>query len=421
AGGAYVPLDPVHASERLVGILSDVAPSVLVADACGMKALQGADLSQLKMVDPNSALPTSAVNPLVPSLSMNHLAYVIYTSGTTGKPKGVMVEHGQIARLFAVSATQFEFSGQDTWCLLHSAAFDFSIWEIWGALRQGGKLVIVSQDVVRTPYDLYKLLQDQAVTVLNMTPTAFKPLFEIDIANKLRDSLRYLFLGGEALSPAMLKPWLQQHAERRPEIVNLYGPTEISIYVTYAMVTLENCSQSTSSIGGRLPDMRTYVLDEYMRPVPLGVIGELYIGGPGVSRGYLNRPDLTADRFPQSPFVEGREERVYRTGDLVRQLANGSLLYVGRNDHQVKIRGFRIELGEIEARLAEHPLVSEAVVIATGDDSTKRLVAYVIVRSDDHLEQHAQAAESSSVEQLASSLRAHLATQLPEYMVPSAF
>ncbi|KAF9279675.1 hypothetical protein BGZ68_007778 [Mortierella alpina] len=421
AGGAYVPLDPVHASERLVGILSDAAPSVLVADTCGMKALQGADLSQLKMVDPNSTLPTSAANPNVPGLSMHHLAYVIYTSGTTGKPKGVMVEHRQLARLFAASMTQFEFSEQDTWCLLHSAAFDFSIWEIWGALRQGGKLVVVSQDVVRTPHELHQLLQEQAVTVLNMTPTAFKPLLEIDTANKLQESLRYLFLGGEALSPAMLKPWLLPQAQRRPKIVNLYGPTEICIYVTYAMVTLEDCSQATSSIGGRLPDMQTYVLDEHMRPAPLGVIGELYIGGPGVARGYLNRPELTAERFLQNPFTAGRDERVYRTGDLVRQLPNGSLLYMGRNDHQVKIRGFRIELGEIEARLAEHPLVSEAVVIATGEESTRRLVAYVTIRPNELLEEYAHAAESSSPEQMASSLRSHLATQLPEYMVPSAF
>ncbi|KAF9566389.1 hypothetical protein EC968_003794 [Mortierella alpina] len=414
AGGAYVPLDPVHASERLIGILEDVGSSVLVADTCGMKALQGADLSQLKMVDPNSTLPTSAANPRIAGLSMHHLAYVIYTSGTTGKPKGVMVEHRQVARLFAASATQFEFSDQDTWCLLHSPAFDFSVWEMWGALRQGGKLIVVSQDVVRTPHELYQLLQEQAVTVLNMTPTAFKPLLDIDTANKLQESLRYLILGGEALSPAMLKPWLLPNAQRRPEIINLYGPTEICVYVTYSRVSLEDCSQTTSSIGGRLPDMQTYVLDQYMRPVPLGVVGELYVGGAGVSRGYFKRPELSAERFLQNPFTAGRDERIYRTGDLVRQLSNGSLLYMGRNDHQVKIRGFRIELGEIEARLADHPLISEAVVIATGDDSSRRLVAYVTVRSDE-LE------ESSSAEQLASSLRAHLSTQLPDYMVPSAF
>ncbi|KAF9973971.1 hypothetical protein BGZ75_000989, partial [Mortierella antarctica] len=385
AGGAYVPLDPVHASERLLDILSDAAPSVLVADTYGMKVLQGAALSQLRIVDPNSALATSSDNPHIPSLSMSHLAHVIYTSGSSGKPKGVMVEHRHVARLFAASGTWFDFSEQDTWCLLHSFAFDFSIWEIWGALRHGGKLVIVSQDVARTPQDLYRLIQDQAVTVLNMTPSAFKPLIEIDAADSLPNSLRYVILAGEALVPAMLKPWFLRHAQGSPKIGNIYGPTEITIYATSRLMTLDDCSQTTSPIGTRLPDLRTYVLDTYSQPVPLGAVGELYVGGAGVSRGYLNRPDLTAERFLSDPFVKGNKGRMYKTGDLVRYLPDGSLVFMGRNDHQVKIRGFRVELGEIETRLTEHPLVSEAVVVALGEESDKRLVAYVTIRHDGQL------------------------------------
>ncbi|KAF9945119.1 hypothetical protein BGZ72_001645 [Mortierella alpina] len=385
SGGAYVPLDPVYASERLLDILSDAAPSVLLADAYGMKVLQGADLSQVRIVDPNSVLVTSADNPYIPGLSMRHLAHVIYTSGSTGKPKGVMVEHRHVARLFTASGSWFDFSEQDTWCLLHSFAFDFSIWEIWGALRHGGKLIIVSQDVARTPQDLYRLIQDQAVTVLNMTPSAFKPLIEIDVAEEARNSLRYVILAGEALVPAMLKPWFLRHTQGCPKIGNIYGPTEITIYATSRLMTLEDCSQSSSPIGTHLPDLRTYVLDKYGQPVALGVVGELYVGGAGVSRGYLNRTDLTAERFLSDPFVEGYEERMYKTGDLVRYLPDGSLVYVGRNDHQVKIRGFRVELGEIETKLTENPLVSEAVVVALGEEGDKRLVAYVSVHHNGQL------------------------------------
>ncbi|KAF9272949.1 hypothetical protein BGZ68_001964, partial [Mortierella alpina] len=419
AGGAYAPLDPVHASERLLDILSDAAPSVLVADAYGKKALQGAELSHLRIVDPNSVLMTSTDNPYIPSLSMGHLAHVIYTSGSTGKPKGVMVEHRHVTRLFAASGSWFDFSEHDTWCLLHSFAFDFSIWEIWGALRHGGKLVIVSQDVVRSPQDLYRLIQDQSITVLNMTPSAFKPLIEIDASEALQNNLRYVILAGEALVPAMLKPWFLRHAQDGPKIGNIYGPTEITIYATSRLMTLEDCSQTASQIGTRLPDLRTYVLDKHGQPVPLGVVGELYVGGAGVSRGYLNRPDLTAERFLSDPFVEGQEQRMYKTGDLVRFLPDGSLVYMGRNDHQVKIRGFRVELGEIETRLTEHPLVSEAVVVALSEENDKRLVAYVSARHDEQLSE--DGTKSSCIEFLASTLRSHLLPRLPEYMVPSAF
>ncbi|KAF9286168.1 hypothetical protein BGZ68_003159 [Mortierella alpina] len=197
--------------------------------------------------------------------------------------------------------------------------------------------------------------------------------------------LRYVILAGEALTPAMLEPWYATHAETSPLVVNMYGPTEITVYATYRPMTVDDCSHSFSPIGVRLPDTRTYVLDGHGLPVPVGAIGELYIGGAGVARGYLNRLELTAEIFVRDPFAEGPASRMYRTGDLVRFLPDGNLLYLGRNDHQVKIRGFRIELGEIETRLAEHSLVSDAVVLAVGEESQKQLVAYIIVRPDDHL------------------------------------
>ncbi|KAG0195674.1 hypothetical protein BGX28_000900, partial [Mortierella sp. GBA30] len=327
---------------------------------------------------------------------------------STGKPKGVMVEHRQVTRLFTATAAWFSFDENDIWCLFHSFAFDVSVWEIWGALLHGAKMVIVSQAVARSPQEFYQLICEQSVTVLNMTPSAFMPITDIYIGLGLRNSLRYVILAGEALVPAMLKPWFLVPDQDRPKIVNMYGTTETTVHATYRVVACEDCSESTSVIGVRIPDLRTYVLNGRGQPVPVGAVGELYIGGAGVTRGYLNRAQLTAERFMPDPYAEILGARIYRTGDLVRYLPDGSLAYLGRNDQQVKIRGFRIELGEIEARLAESPLVSEAVVVAVGATGTKRLVAYIT-------------AESSFDVQLASNLRSHLEKRLPEYMIPSAF
>ncbi|KAF9553720.1 hypothetical protein EC968_010200, partial [Mortierella alpina] len=234
-------------------------------------------------------------------------------------------------------------------------------------------------------------------------------MIDIQSGEQLNDSLRYVVLAGEALTPSILKPWFHTHTQDHPKVVNMYGTTETTVHVTYRLMTLEDSSQTTSTIGVRLPDLCTYVLNRCGQPVPVGVMGELYVGGAGVARGYLNRPDLTSERFLPDPFVKGHEGRLYKTGDLVKQLPNGSLVYIGRNDYQVKIRGFRIELGEIETRLYEHPWVSEAVVVALGEGSSKRLVAYVIMRTID-----------SNGSQAITMLRSYLVMKLPEYMVPAA-
>ncbi|KAF9285297.1 hypothetical protein BGZ68_003986 [Mortierella alpina] len=380
AGGAYVPLDPLHASERLLGILSDASPSILVADKTGREILGSETLSSLAVVDPATALDGPTSNPQIPGLSDHNLAYAIYTSGSTGKPKGVLVEHAQVARLFDATADWYHFSGRDTWCMFHSFTFDVSVWELWGALRYGGRLVLAPHHSTRSPVDLHRLVCDHGITVLNMTPSAFKPLIEVQATSTQRDGLRYVILAGEGLEPAILHPWFASRYDDSAQVINMYGPTETTVYATYRPMKQEDCSQAVSPIGVRIPDLKTYILDSRDRLVPLGAVGELCIGGAGIARGYLNRPELTADKFPRDPFSSAKDARLYRTGDLVRYLPDGTMIYLGRNDDQVKIRGFRIELGEVQSQLMEHPLVAEAAVVAIGEGLDKKLVAYVVAR-----------------------------------------
>ncbi|WP_338861828.1 non-ribosomal peptide synthase/polyketide synthase (plasmid) [Mycetohabitans rhizoxinica] len=406
AGGAYVPLDPAYPSERLAYILADAAPNIVLADAAGRAALGDAVIAECTVLDPATLPALPDTNPSVAELTARHLAYVIYTSGSSGTPKGVMVEHAQVVRLFEATQPWYGFNEHDTWCLFHSFAFDFSVWELWGALRYGGKLVIVPHPIARSADAFYPLICEQGVTVLNQTPSAFKALMASQAHSALSDQLRYVILGGEALEPTSLQAWYATHDERHPQLFNMYGITEATVHVTYRPLRQQDSEQAGSPVGTRIPDLTIYLLDAHGQPVPLGAVGELYIGGAGVARGYLNRPELTAERFVHDPFSEDADARLYKTGDLARYLPDGNLEFMGRNDEQVKIRGFRIEPGEIEACLTAHPQVRDAVVVATGEGSAKRLVAYVQAEAD---------------EPLASTLRAHVSARLPEYMVPSAF
>ncbi|KIX50058.1 peptide synthetase [Burkholderia pseudomallei] len=434
AGGAYVPLDPAYASDRLRGIVEDSQPALVLADAVGRAALGELD-GALPVIDlETDALrwrEMPATNPEVASQHVHHLAYVIYTSGSTGRPKGVMVEHAQVVRLFGATQAWFGFDERDVWTLFHSYSFDFSVWELWGALLHGGRLVIVPTEVTRTPSAFFALLCAEGVTVLNQTPSAFQALMSaqeereeaagnIERANVVAHRLRYVIFGGEALEPRTLASWYARHGERT-QLVNMYGITETTVHVTYCALRAEDAMRlGASPIGVRIPDLQLYVLDARREPVPMGVTGELYVGGAGVARGYLNRPELTRERFIDDPFVAGG--RLYKTGDLARWRTDGSLEYLGRNDFQVKIRGFRIELGEIEAQLAKVTGVREVVVLARDsaaevcDNATpnvpmpksssateKRLVAYYTGDAD------------------VAALRAQAAQHLPSYMVPSAY
>ena len=322
-----------------------------------------------------------------------------------------MVEHVNVARLFAATDGWFHFSANDVWTLFHSYAFDFSVWEIWGALFYGGRLIVVPQNTARSPEDFYRLLCREKVTILNQTPSAFRQLITAQAKSEESHRLRHVIFGGEALEVAILKPWYEQNRDSHTQLINMYGITETTVHVTYRpLEPADTERRGGSPIGIRIPDLRIYILDTPRQPVPIGVVGELYVGGAGVARGYLNRPELTAERFLADPFAGNTEARMYKTGDLGRWLADGTIEFFGRNDFQVKIRGFRIELGEIEARLAEYAGVREAVVIAREDTSgEKRLVAYYTC------------GEVSGQAPGAERLRAHAAAGLPEYMVPAAY
>ena len=367
AGGAYVPLDPAYPEERLAYMLADSAPLALLTR--GDLAIGFLDAAAMPVIDViNTAQwayqPADNLDPAEAGLGPNQLAYIIYTSGSTGQPKGALIEHRQVTRLFAATDAWYGFNSHDVWSLFHSYAFDFSVWEIWGALFHGGRLVIVPLDTARSPSDFYRLVCREGVTVLNQTPSAFRQFIAAQAESGETHRLRYVIFGGEALEVATLKPWYRQNKQTGTRLVNMYGITETTVHVTYRPLEPSDTERSGSSpIGCRIPDLQIYILDQQGEPAPIGVPGELYVGGAGVGRGYLNRPELTAERFVPDPFG-APGARLYRTGDLGRWLSDGTLEYLGRNDFQVKIRGFRIELGEIEAQLAACAGVREAVVLA---------------------------------------------------------
>ncbi|MGW3313848.1 amino acid adenylation domain-containing protein, partial [Streptomyces sp. NPDC001073] len=408
SGAAYVPIDPDYPAERIAyivedadpmcvitglgaeGVLSEDTPRILV-DAAALAEYSAADLC-----DAERSLPLTSDAP----------AYVIYTSGSTGRPKGVVVPHANVVRLFSATDEWFGFGSDDVWTLFHSYAFDFSVWELWGPLLHGGRLVVVPFEVSRSAGEFLALLARESVTVLNQTPSAFYQLMQADRddpATGDRLALRYVVFGGEALDLGRLASWYERRGSGGPTLVNMYGITETTVHVTYLPLDQEMCAAGAGSrIGEGIPDLRMYVLDAGLCPVPMGVAGELYVAGAGLARGYLNRPGLTAERFVADPFGAAGS-RMYRTGDLVRWSALGELEYLGRIDDQVKIRGFRIELGEVESVLASHPDVAQATVIVREDrPGDKRLVGYVVSTA------HPQA------------LRAYVSESVPDYMVPSA-
>lgn len=411
AGGAYVPMDPGQPDSRLAYILSDSAPRVVITTS-DLRPRLPADHERIVCMDFEKATDdTGGIGPRVSRSHRKALAHVIYTSGSTGAPKGVMVEHNSVTRFIKSIEELLLPSPQDTWVLVHSFAFDYSVLEVWGCLLYGGRLVISSFETVRTPAAFFDLLCAEGATVVSQTPSAFRQLVAAQEINSIRPPLRLIILGGEAVDKKSVRRWHEVVGDaERPAIVNMYGPTETTVFVTAKRLSARDAQNvgNSSPIGTPLAGAEVHVLDESLQPAPAGAVGEMFISGVGVARGYLNRPSLTAQRFVADPVDSDDMSRMYRTGDRGRKHADGQLEYLGRNDFQVKIRGYRVELGEIEANLAAHSDVDGAVVIVREDvPGRERLTAYHTTRGDHP--------PSSAV------LRTFLAARLPEHMIPTDF
>jgi amino acid adenylation domain-containing protein len=412
AGGAYVPIDPANPPARNAMLLADCAPSVVVSVARVAGSLP-VPRARLLCIDRDAAeLMTAPRSSVQHGAVAANLAYVIYTSGSTGLPKGVLVEHRNVVRLFDATREWFDFNDRDVWTLAHSFAFDFSVWEIFGALLHGGQLVIVPAEVTRSPQQFRALLAERRVTVLNQTPSAFRSLVAEERSHPADLHLRHVVFGGESLDVRMLESWIERYGDERPRLVNMYGITETTVHATYRRITADDLGQATPSpIGVPLRGLTIDLLDESGNASPVGATGEIYVSGAGVARGYLNRPELTAERFIVPP---GSTVRHYRSGDRAVRSPDGELRYLGRVDEQVKVRGFRVEPREIESVLAGDPRVMTAVVVARDyGNGDIRLVASVVPKSPLDLE---AAAAAALVRDLSASAKA----ELPPHMCPSA-
>ncbi|MDP5142587.1 amino acid adenylation domain-containing protein, partial [Rheinheimera baltica] len=418
AGAAYLPVDPASPKARCQYILQDAKARIVVTST----ALSSDLASEIQSV----CLDSPELQSCLSAFSASNLAdtadatdeimgaapaYVIYTSGSTGNPKGVVVQHKNVLRLFLAGNEHFAFGPSDCWTLFHSIAFDFSVWELWGALLYGGRLIVVPYDVTRSVADFHLLLQDEQVTVLNQTPSAFYMLADQILAHQQNlPPLRYVIFGGEALEPKRLQSWMHAFGDQQVQMINMYGITETTVHVTYRRISQADCSKPLSCIGRPLADLTAYVCNPWGVPQPVGAPGELLVGGDGVTPGYLNRPELTRERFIDNPFGPGK---LYRSGDLVRRLDNGELEYLGRMDHQTKLRGFRIELGEIEHSLLGCAGIQDAVVLLKNAvDGHAYLAAFLVLSS----QEYQQAPELDRQQ-----LRDTLLQKIPAYMVPSNF
>ena len=410
SGAAYVPLDPGDPAAHLAATLAASRIATVATTPDMAHAHELGQVQRILLDEPDASSAADDRPPQVDIVPAN-AAYVIHTSGSTGRPRGVVVTHGNVMRLLAATQTWFEFTCDDVWTLFHSFAFDFSVWEMWGALLHGGRVVIVPYLTSRAPEQFLTLLVEEGVTVLNQTPSAFRALMagsrHAERSAALR--LRTVIFGGEALESAMLGPWFDAHGDQQAKLFNMYGITETTVHVTRRRVTDRDCRAASGSlIGERIRDLALYILDEALQPVPEGAPGELYVGGAGVSRGYLHLPGSTAARFVPDPFACESGARLYRTGDLACWRPDADIEYLGRCDDQVKLRGFRIEPAEIEAVLAAHPLVRDCVVVAREDSPGRRqLVAYYLAATGDPA--------------TAADLRGLCEQALPAHMVPAAF
>ncbi|SFB04696.1 amino acid adenylation domain-containing protein [Amycolatopsis marina] len=393
AGATYVPMDPAYPAERLRLLAEDAGLAVIVTEQSfeAVRTVSLAELTALAM-DESPEPPEAGVTPDDP-------AYVIYTSGSTGKPKGVVIPHRNVARLLSATKTELGFGPEDTWTWFHSVAFDFSVWEIWGCLTTGGRLVVVPRWTSRSPEDFHALLVANRVTVLNQTPSAFTQLLDVDRAGL---TVRLVIFGGEPLHPRMLTGWFDRYPETECRLVNMFGITETTVHVTWHTVTRADALTASKSVGRPIPGWSVHVVDEHRRLLPPGEVGEIAVGGDGLALRYLGREELTAARF-----VTEQGERLYLSGDKGRMRPDGQLEHLGRLDNQIQLRGHRVEPDEIRAVLLADSAVVTAAVVHTQEDpddsATARLDAYVVL--------HEGAADG---------IRQRISRHLPDYMVPSS-
>ncbi len=373
AGAAYVPLDPDYPADRLALMIVDAAPAAFI---CGDLTTVPVP-AEVEVVTPD--MRPADDREALPDVPPTNAAYVIYTSGSTGQPKGVVVEHRNVLSLMDAIRGPFGLGPDDVWSLFHSFAFDFSVWELWGALTTGGRVIVVPFWTSRDPYDFHTLLADKGITVLSQTPSAFAQLVTEDRSSSRDLRVRLVVFGGETLDPHLLLPWFDRHPDSLVRAVNMYGITETTVHCTWRTLDRADALRGSRSVGRPLPGWRLYILDEQGRQVPPGVPGEIYVGGRGVARGYLGRPELTAQRFVHHPALG---ERLYRSGDVGRRLPGGEIEHLGRADDQMKIRGHRIEPGEVRAamqRVGGVRAASAVAVVPEGDRAAARLEAYVVL------------------------------------------
>lgn len=397
AGAAYVPTDPAYPNDRLQYTVEDAGVRLVITDR---DAFPGGVVA---VVTPAQLRATTANTPTLAGSTAEEPAYVIYTSGSTGRPKGVLVAHRSVTALIKATRDDFDLRREDVWSLFHSSAFDFSVWEIWGALLTGGRLVVVPYWTSRDPGELWQMLHREGVTVLSQTPSAFRQLDEIDAAQAQRLRVRLVVFGGEPLDSHRLLSWFDRYPETSCRLVNMFGITETTVHVTSRTLRRVDALNPSGGVGQAIAGWSVTVRDEQLRPVPVGFPGEILVGGSGLAIGYLGKRELTAKRFVIDPITG---ERLYCSGDLGRLRPDGELVHLGRIDNQVKVRGFRIELGEVASVLESVPGVTTAAVVVGGDiakdPANARLDAYVVVDGCD-----------------TSALRARTAQLLPAHMVPA--
>jgi amino acid adenylation domain-containing protein len=404
AGGAYVPMDVAFPTERMRLMLTETGAELVLAHAATADSVPAGHWTVLDL-DASPGDPGPAPERSLPLAQPGNACYVIFTSGTTGRPKGTTVIHDNVTRLIGAARQRLTIGRGDVWTMFHSLAFDFSVWEIWGALTTGGRVVVVPGLMSRDTEAFYRLVCDAGVTVLSQTPSAFRQFEAVDARVRAGLSLRVVVFGGEALDQASARRWASRHGYTGPRLINMYGITETTVHVTFRELDEERTGRALTQLGAPLPGMRVHVLDERGGLCPVGVVGEIYVGGSGLARGYTGHPGLTAARFVPDHLGDVPGGRLYRSGDRGRWNADGDLEYLGRSDTQVKVRGYRIELGEVEAALERSPDVQRAIALAAPGpqgDSELRVYAAVAGRRPD-----------------SASLRAYLESILPPYMVPS--